>query len=56
MQALPRQSLYFTNYTMFAVTGNILFGLLRLYPMVRRYLRLRSATSAQEVSLPWSLS
>lgn len=51
VQALPRQSLYFTNYTMFAITGNFVFGLLRFYPMIRRHFRLKSATSPQEVSL-----
>jgi hypothetical protein len=49
VQALPRQSLYFTNYTMFAVTGNFIFGFLRFYPMARRHYKRQRATTPQEV-------
>lgn len=47
-QALPRQSLYFTNYTMFAVTGNFIFGFFRFYPMARRHFKRQRATTPQE--------
>jgi hypothetical protein len=49
VQALPRQSLYFTNYTMFAVTGNFIFGFFRFYPMARRHFKRQRATTPQEV-------
>jgi hypothetical protein len=48
-QALPRQSLYFTNYTMFAITGNFIFGFLRLYPMALRHFKRRRVTTPNEV-------